>query len=477
MRAAIRNPSQFCFSVALLCAFCLAAAPRQARAAQSAASPKPQAIAAAEGDGTAAIRRLIGLDEVLELAGSDNIDLRRAGATHRIAEGRASEAKLAWVPELEASAGFSKTDGQVQGSFGAFRDVNFQTTEPFGRLAYELNPAEVLFRVRAADDRAAQAEAHTHAVRNTTLTRAAIAYYDLVFARAARAVAVQARNDGGELVRIADLLVHQGSGRGDDVQRARAELAGAQQRVASAQNRLETASIRLAVMLDLDPTVQLSPAESAPAKVTLVQDAGNVGALVQRALHARPEPRQAQNLLSALRADRRAAIARLASPTLQAYYQEGATGTTYNDLNGLSQYGVVASWTLSASQLAGVGTARAREREARLATRALEQRVASQVAGAAAAVKAAQARIEPAQQALHAANETARIVRVRFEHGRSLAIEVIDAQKLAEQARLDSIEAVVDYDQAQLKLRSALGEVEAVDLGAAASRKAPQGNG
>jgi len=415
---------------------------------------------------------MISLDEVLRLADGGNLELRRAGAGTRVAEGRAREAKLKWLPELQASAGFSTTDGRVQGSFGDFRDVQFQSTEPFGRMSYELNPAEVLFRARAADRRAAQAQAHTHAVRSTTLTQAALGYYDLLFARAALAVALRARDDGRELARIAELLVRRGSGRGDEVQRARAELARTQQHVVGAQHRLTTTSIRLAGLLDLNPAVQLIPAESAPTEVTLVKATDDVAALVQRALRARPEPRQAKDRLSALRADRHAAIARLASPTLQAYYQEGATGTNTGDLNGLTQYGVVASWTLSVSQLARVDTAGEREREARLSSHELEQRVASQVASAAAAVKAARERIEPAQKALRAADEAERIVRARFQHGRSLAIEVIDAQKLAEQARLDSAQAVVGYDQAQLRLRSALGEVQPADLVAGSSEAA-----
>lgn len=407
--------------------------------------------------------RTISLPEALELAGRDNLDARRAAARTLVARGEAAEARLAWIPALSASAGIGRTDGQVQGSFGDFEDVDFRSAAPFGRLSFGLNPGQTLLGSTASAHRAESVEAQERAVRRLVLVRTAQIYHELVRERASVAVSHRAVQDTSDLLSIAEVLVRQGMGRGDDLERARAELAGAQQRLLSAERRFHRASINLAAALDLDPTVMLVPKEEA-REATLLPPDETLGSLQRLASDSRPEITAAQRLAEARRAERGGDIALLASPTIEAFYQSGATGEGYEELDGLTRSGVSATWTISAASFRRVRTASAQVEDALLALEQVEQAVRADVAAAWADVRAAEASIGKARQAREAAEAALRISQVRFRNGTSLAIEVLQAQQALELARLSEVAAVVDYNQAQVELRAQMGPVSPADL-------------
>ncbi len=431
--------------------------------------PDSRGNATASSDETAEIpaigvaSRTITLPEALELAGRDNLDARRAVARTQVARGEASEARLAWIPALSASAGIGRTDGQVQGSFGDFREVDFDTVAPFGRLSFGLNPGQTALGSAASARRAESVEAQERAVRRLVLVRTAQLYHELVRERASVVVSHRAVQDTGDLLSIAEVLVRQGMGRGDDLERARAELAGAEQRLLAAERRFHRASINLATALDLDPSVMLVPGEEA-REARLVPREEKLDSIQRRALESRPEIAAARRLVEARRAERGGGIARLASPTIEAFYQAGATGEQYGELDGLTRSGVSATWTFSASGLRRVRTVSAQVEEASLALEQAEEAVRADVAAAWADLRAAEASIGKAREAREAAEAALRISQVRFRNGTSLAIEVLQAQQALEQARLSEVTAVAGYNQAQVELRAQMGPVSPADL-------------
>jgi outer membrane protein TolC len=408
--------------------------------------------------------RRMTLREALQLAEDSSLEARRSAVRTRIASGEAAEARLAWIPALAASAGTGRTNGQVQGSFGDFRDVDFRSAAPFGRLAFGLNPAQTFFDSSAAALRAEGAAADEQAVRRLVLVRVAELYYGIVGEKAGVEVSQLAVNDARDLLRISEALLRQGLGRGDDAERARAELATAGQRLIEAERRLRRASIGLAAALDLDPTEMLLPQDTDLAQVPLISSDIDLATTVQRALDSRLEVVAARRLVEARRAGRSGDVARLASPTIEAFYQEGATGEDYGNLENLTRYGVTATWTISAGGLRRVNTSSARAEEASLALSQTERAVRSQATGAWVDSQAAGARIGKAREAREAAEAALRISQVRFRNGASLAIEVLQAGQALEQARLSEIAAVIDYNLAQVDLRTQLGPVTPGDL-------------
>ena len=409
-------------------------------------------------------QRPVDLHEVLELAAHRSLDARQAAIQSRIAAGVAQEARLEWIPSLTLSSGISRTDGQVQGSFGDFSDVDFRSVAPLARLTLGLNPARTWFEAAAAGGRSQSVAELERAVRRLVLVRVAELYFELVRERAGVEIARLAAQDAADLLRISEVLLRQGMGRGDDAERARAELAGAERRQLDAERRFHRASINLATALDLNPQITLVPAPQEFEPLALVDPSQDLEAILSQALATRPELAAARRRVEAQRADRHAVIASLAGPTLEAFYQKGATGESYGDLAGLSRYGVTATWTLSGSGLRRMETASDRNEAAALALQQAELEIRAEAIAAFDDVRLHGVRVETARRARTAAEATLRISQVRFRNGTSLAIEVLQAEQVLEQARLAEVGALADYNQAQVRLRAQLGPIGPAEL-------------
>ncbi|MGH9161995.1 MAG: TolC family protein [Vicinamibacteraceae bacterium] len=403
--------------------------------------------------------RAIDLAEALDLAHRQSIEGRRAAAQTRIAEDEARESRVTWIPSIDASVGASQTDGQVQGSFGDFQGVDFSSTAPFARVGFALNPFETWQTVAAATERAGGVAADEAAVRRTVDVRVAELYYELARERAAVRVERAAVQEARDFVRIAEVLLRNGMGRGDDAARARAQLADAEGRQIAAERRFQIASVNLATALNLDPLVRLVPRGDLSASMAEVQPllTSSVDTLVRQALEWRPEVRAERQRVEAARKERGAARWRVASPTFEAFYQRGFTGVSYANLGDLSRYGVAATWTVSAANMQRVRTAGDRVRESSLALEQATQQVRADVISAWTDVQAAAARREKARTGREAAEGALRISQVRFRNGTSLAVEVLEAQRALDQARLAEVEAQADAAQAAARLRAELG--------------------
>lgn len=413
--------------------------------------------------GVAGRQRPMTLRDALELADRQNLDDRRAGARSGIARQEVRESKRAWIPSLVGSAGIAQTTGQVQGSFGDLKDVDFTSLAPFTRFGIGLNPAETWFGNAAASARAASAQADEQSVRRLVLVRVSQLYHQLVREQSSVTVTREAVQNAQDLVRITDVLLRQGTGRGDDLERARTELANTELRLIEAERRRQVASIDLASALDVDPLETLVPVDDLAATVN-VAPPPDVALLVQQAFEARPEVAAARRQLDARRAERSAAVVRVAAPTLEAFIQQGLSGDRIGDVASLRRYGVGATWTVSATGLARVRTAAQRIDDASLAVAQAEQGVRVDVVSAWTDVQAAMARLDRVRQARAAADATLRISQVRFRNGTSLAIEVLQAQQTLESVRLAEVAAAVDADQARVRLRAQIGPITPADV-------------
>ncbi|MBI3491687.1 MAG: TolC family protein [Acidobacteria bacterium] len=416
--------------------------------------------------GVAARERPLTLRDALDLADRQNLDDRRAGVRSGIARQEVRESKRAWIPALVGSAGAAQTTGLVQGSFGDLKDVDYTSVAPFTRFGLGLNPAETWFGKAAAVFRAAGAQSDEQAVRRLVLLSVSQLYHQLAREQSSVTVTGEAVQNAQDLVRITDVLLRQGTGRGDDFERARTELANTELRLIEAERRRQIASIDLASALDLDPLEMLVPVDDVAATVDAATPVPDVALLVQQALDRRPEIAAARRQLDARRAERSAAVGRVAAPTLEAFYQEGLNGDRVADVASLRRYGVGATWTVSATGVERVRTAAQRIDDASLAVAQAEQGVRADVVSAWTDVQAAIARLDRARQARSAAEATLRISQVRFRNGTSLAIEVLQAQQTLESVRLAEVAAAVDADQAKVRLRAQLGPITPADIAA-----------
>jgi hypothetical protein len=253
------------------------------------------------------------------------------------------------------------------------------------------------------------------------------------------------------------------------VPRAQTEVNLRRQEAIDLQGRLATVSARLAQLLLLDPTVDLVPADPAVVPITLVPDQP-WQELLATAANYRPE--LAVNRALAAAAMERLRQARIGPfiPRLEVSYLAGTFGGGRNsdlgDFGGRGDGAASAIWEFRNLGLGNIAIAR--ERNAQLTEANLHvTEVAAQVsAEVVAAAKAARYRLQTmavSQEAVRQAVEMYRRLEAASfgmtgSRNQYDALEPLLAIQALNQARSQYLTEVIEFNRAQFRLYTALGQ-------------------
>jgi outer membrane protein len=250
------------------------------------------------------------------------------------------------------------------------------------------------------------------------------------------------------------------------VLRSEAELANARQMLANAQRDYETALITLKAIMGVHPDSEITLTDE------LGRDAGRgardelrVGELPKRekllaeAMEKRPELRAALRQAEAQNYAVRAAKALYAPQvgwTVMANYMSG-TGD-------MGQGGYLAGIAVGLPIFDGgrrkamVGEAQAMREKALAEVERLKLQIASEVDTALRELQTALQNLQTAQTALKAAEEDERVAKVRYEAGRSVLVEYLDALATLVRAQVNYAQAIYELFVAYDKLQRAIGK-------------------
>lgn len=242
-----------------------------------------------------------------------------------------------------------------------------------------------------------------------------------------------------------------------DDARARAELAAAEAELPSLEAAAKVAVHRIAVLLGQSPSTFEAPA----AAVTEARPVAlRVPSPAQWA-RSRPDLRAAEARLHALALD----VESVRAEWLPRLSLTGAIGTVAGSLAGLGSAGSAAwfvapglSWpALDHARIGSrVAAARAEQREALLAYRQRLLLAGEEVESALAQVAEGQRRLAALQERSQHAATAERLARARYEAGASDLLELLDAQRGAQQAALGLAGAHTAQRQQLVALQRAL---------------------
>ncbi len=399
--------------------------------------------------------RRISFVKVLELALDQNLDLALALAEEELARARAQSATARLIPEFSFGAGTARTDGRVQASFGELQDADFDTVNPQLALTYRVNLGA---RINDAIAERRELDAVVYNVlssRQRLLLRVAELYNDLALAQLGVQVARRRAEDSEQFLKIAAARQRAGIGLGSDVARARVDLAGVRQEFLRAREIQETTSIRLAVVLRLDPGVLLLPDQDrlVPLELTPPME----GSEAERSARQRPDVKAAQERAAAAGKRFFSAWWDVAGPEVGAELRETYIGEGTSDLGDRRNVGAFVSWTLSLEKLANVLERRAERTTTRLRALQTEERAAGEAHRVLRELRAARETLPFAQDGLEAAEQNHRISLAQFKSGTAIALEVFDAADQLAGAQLDLGRSIVDYSLSQVRLLAAVG--------------------
>lgn len=413
----------------------------------------------------------IDLATTLRLADASNPVIHLARTRIAEASARLDQANLLLLPNVTAGITYIRHDGQIQNAIGNVFGTSRQSLFAGGGITARVDLADAYYQPLVARRLADAAAAGANAVRNNILLDAVSTYLDLLAIHAALAINADTTARAEQMLNRAEAADEAGLNRTKgDVPRARVELALRKQERIDLEGRAGAISARLARLLLLQPTIHLAPAEPGVVPLVLISASFTMEDLVHIGQTTRPELHVARSVYAA--AQERLARERYGPllPRVQLDYLVGDYGGGRNDdLQNFSSRGDLTASAYWEIQNFGLGNhARIREREAGLDAsgweiRDLEARVASEVVESARLSAARYASLKDAQQAVTQAVELYRrldatsfgMIGPRPQYD---ALEPLLAIQALNNARVQYLTAVIEFNRSQFRLLTALGQ-------------------
>lgn len=246
-----------------------------------------------------------------------------------------------------------------------------------------------------------------------------------------------------------------------NVLRDEAELANAVQLDTAARSQAALALIALKTTLGVDlssPITATEPLQYMPERVA-VEDG------VQTALGVHPEVRAAEKRTEAAQSEVRSAYGRYLPELSATWMYDWQWMRNRGDEMTERMDGYSAGLVLTIPLFDGfmrenaIGTARARQDQAKEQAMLARQQVAKAGHQAALMLQAAEQSVEASRTGLAQADEQFRIVRERYANGRGIQVEVLDAQTTLTRARFNVVAALADHQTARALWLQATGRV------------------
>jgi outer membrane protein len=415
------------------------------------------------------------LGEAMLLALQHNPVLKAAGMSMETAEADIAKARARFLPTVNFNETFNYSNNPTQVFMNKLNQRVFTAQDfllnnlnypnAFGNFRTGLVMSQPLFQggqafmgYKQAQLGREMAAAYILSARQQLLFQVTQTYFGLQLAQANLAVVQQARHTATEHLHIAQTRFKAGTVVHSDVLTAEVHLAKLTQEEMTAASQVKIGQSALSTVVGLpeagDRPLAPAPKEPAPLPARLSD-------LNQTAQEKRPDLKQLE--LAARVAQQEYSKARynyLPRVHVVAEYdvdQRRLFGTSadsytvmallnFNLFNGLAD-------------LAKVKETRAKEAQARELKRDLEDRVRHQVTEAIQNLKTAHERLKVAQAAVGQAREGLRMIRLRYQSGLTILVDLLNGEDAAKNAELSQVAALFDTYLAQAGLELALGAI------------------
>ncbi len=422
----------------------------------------------------------IDLPTALRLAGANNLQIALARERVNQAMARALAARALWIPSLNAGVVYNNHSGRLQATDGQVLEVsrsslfvggsavlgNSPATGGAGipRMFVDLSLADAIFEPLAARQLVRATGADHTTTFNDTLVDVSAAYLGLVRAQSRIAIAAEAVRNADELAKITTDFAQAGQGLQADADRAAVEAASRQRDALGAREDVAVVSAHLARLLRLDPSVQLQAADQIPALLEFVDTSSPLPSLIGQAIAARPEVSSADARRAAECYRQRQEQYRPWIPHLYAGVSGGGfgggEGADVVNFGSRADFDVAAVWevqNLGIGNVARVRDRRSAYRQASLTLLQIRDLIAAEVVQSYRRVQLRQRQIDVTRPQVESASQAMRLNLEGIRGGELRPIEIQQAIGALASARTQYLDAVTDYNIAQLQLLRAVG--------------------
>jgi outer membrane protein len=405
-------------------------------------------------------RRVLSIDEALELAWQHQPQLQQARAASTASAARADQARAALLPQLFGSAAYQRTTGNVPPRAGASTTTSWTT---FDYWTMGATASQLVFDFGQAPGRWKAAKATAESLREseqaTRLQVALLVRTSYFSARAARELVTVAHDTQANLeahLRQIEGFVRAGTRPTIDLAKARTDVASAEVQTILAENGYETARLQLDQAMGLEEPFEYDVGDDTLPPLRGEDD--GLGALLPEGLDHRPDVRATAQAIKA----EELTLGSLSG----AYFPSLGVSTGVTDV-GPSLGAAVPNWNATATltwSLFQGGLVDAQQSEARATAEGLgaqlatvRQQVRLDVEQSRLSVRAARSALRATDRALENARELLRLAEARYRTGVGSVIELGDAQVALTSAAAQAVQARFILATSRAQLLHALG--------------------
>lgn len=402
----------------------------------------------------------INMDTVLRLTQGQNVQVNLAREQLNEAFANQELAQKSWLPDLFIGPSWYRHDGGIQDQTGQFIHSDFGSLFAGPELNGVMDVREVVFRRVDAERRMWQQKGEVSRQTSERLLEATQNYIDMLTAKTAEVVSLQVEGKLQELMEETEKLVKVDPGTRVELERIKAELLAQQRVTRLACESYQSAQAKMLYLLGLDPCACLVVMDRRLAPVQLVDPHVCTEQLVAAAMTNGPGIREMEGLLGLIeRSQAKAQGPGKFLPVFQMRVAEGGFGAgpgASMRWDNRFDLALQARWNLTHAC-----TARERQRifdsqrqQAHLNYHDLRGRLAMGVQAAVADSCGSADEIRLARKQIEYAREVHRLSEYRYKNqlrGNS-PTEVLMALRSLGGAQLDYLNAIRDFDKAQLRL-------------------------
>ena len=409
------------------------------------------------------------LDTVFRLAEDQNGQVRLARMRLEDAETDQVWANKHWMPDLYVGMGAYRHEGGIQDFQGNLVRSSYGSAVGGLELTGKYDWKDVLFRKVEAERRVWQQRGELSKLTSENLLNASTTYIDLLAARTGVVIAIETEMRLRDLLEQTTALAKIDPGLNVEVSRIETELMAQTVLTVKLREAGKAATAKLAYLLGLDPCCEFVVADKQLVPIKIIDAKQPVQILVDQALSRGPGVRELEGLLQTVEAARNTNYGLSHwMPAIELNVLEGGFGAgPGRQLDWANRFdlGVHMKWNLNEYGIAKLKRrqADANIQQAHLSYHDLRSKLTLGVQEARDAINSGLEQIQLAERHIRFAEESYKLSDVRLKQnvkGRS-ASEVLLALRTLGGARLEFLQAVRDFDKAQLRLFVLVGASEA----------------
>ena len=402
----------------------------------------------------------ISLDTVLRLAQDRNGQM--AIARQRLQEAFAQQdlASKKWLPDLTVGTAYYRHEGGIQDVDGQFLHSSYGSLFAGLEMRGKLDMREAAYLRIDAERKVWQQKGELSKLTSETLLDAAGTYVDILAAGTSEVVSQESEKKLGELAALALTLANIDPGLRVELVRVNSEIQGQKITTRKLREGANNAAAKLVYLLGVDPRCDLVLLDRQLAVFELVNHAQSAQVLVNQALAKGPGVRELEGLLGLIdEARAKSGGPGRFIPSFEVSMAEGAFGAgpgAQSTWDNRWDLGLHVKWNLTEAL-----TARERRRvadaqghQSHLSYQDLRAKLTLGVHEAREACLSSQEQMRLGRQQIKLAEDVYQLSNTRLTEGikgRSPSEVLMGVRSLAG-ARLNYLQAVRDFDKAQLRL-------------------------